>query len=319
MSDNFAIQADSIHKTYTEGLFARKKFQALKGVSFEVNKGEAFGLLGPNGAGKTTFIKILLGIIRKSSGHASLLGLPAGSRDARRLVGYLPEHLRVPRHMTGYTALECFGNLSNMPNHEIKQKRDQLLERVGLQGRGKDRVAKYSKGMVQRLGLAQALLNDPKLLILDEPTDGLDPRARAEVRTMIKELTEQGVTIFLNSHLLQEVESICERVAILDRGVLKYCDSVSKIGEFIGNNKPNSEGVSVKVRGDRGAVEASVEGFEIQNLDILPDSQFSFFVGASDQAEVDRFVDAIRDKGISLLSLEKREVSLEDAFLEIVK
>ena len=114
MSDSIAIQADSLRKTYTEGLFFRKRFEALKGVSFHVDKGEAFGLLGPNGAGKTTFIKILLGIISKSKGEASLLGLPAGSREARQLCGYLPEHLRVPPHMTGYTALECFGNLSNM-------------------------------------------------------------------------------------------------------------------------------------------------------------------------------------------------------------
>ena len=158
-TDGLAIQADSLRKTYTEGTIFRKRFEALKGISFQVNKGEAFGLLGPNGAGKTTFIKVLLGIIRKTSGNASLLGHPAGSRDGRRLVGYLPEHLRVPPHMTGNTALECFGNLANIPSSVIKEKREALLAQVGLDGRGNDRVAKYSKGMVQRLGLAQSLLN----------------------------------------------------------------------------------------------------------------------------------------------------------------
>ena len=136
-SSNVAIQADSLRKTYTEGTVFRKKFEALKGITFQVNKGEAFGLLGPNGAGKTTFIKVLLGIIRKSGGNASLLGYPAGSRAGRKLVGYLPEHLRVPSHMTGYTALECFGNLANIPNRVIREKRDKLLETVGLSGAAK--------------------------------------------------------------------------------------------------------------------------------------------------------------------------------------
>ena len=320
-TNGFAIQADSLRKTYTEGTIFKKRFEALKGISFQVNKGEAFGLLGPNGAGKTTFIKVLLGIIRKSSGTASLLGYPAGSRDGRRLVGYLPEHLRVPAHMTGYTALECFGNLANIPNSVVKEKREGLLKQVGLDGRGKDRVAKYSKGMVQRLGLAQSLLNDPKLLILDEPTDGLDPRARAEVRNIIKSLTEKGVTIFLNSHLLQEVEMTCDRVAILDRGELKYFGSVQDIGAFVGKSEAGSSGadVSIDVTGDPEAINASMQGFKFDIVERQDGSRFTVKVEIANQDDVDRLVDSIRQHGVSLQRLEKRQVTLEDAFLKIVK
>jgi len=152
-----AITSDKLFKTYSEGIFSRKKFQALKGVSFSVNQGEIFGLLGPNGAGKTTFIKVLLGIIKKSGGRATMMGFPAGSKKCRELVGYLPERLRIPPHLTAYNALEYFGNLSNVSTSVVKSKRDEYLELVGLKGREKDLVKKFSKGMVQRLGLAQAL------------------------------------------------------------------------------------------------------------------------------------------------------------------
>ncbi|MGI9515927.1 MAG: ABC transporter ATP-binding protein, partial [Pirellulaceae bacterium] len=204
------IEVRELSKTYTSGLIFRKKFPALHRVSFDVGRGEVFGLLGPNGAGKTTFLKILLGIISKSGGDASLLGFAAGNRRGRRNVGFLPEQLRFPRHLTGYTALEYYGNLHNKTSANVRDKRDELLDFVGLAGRGKDRVTKYSKGMLQRLGLAQALLNEPQLLVMDEPTDGLDPGARAEMRTLMQELRNRGVTIFLNSHLLQEVELVCD-------------------------------------------------------------------------------------------------------------
>ena len=231
-----AIETHGLSKTYSQGLIFKKRHVALQDVSLTVERGEIFGLLGPNGAGKTTFLKIMLGIIRKTGGKATLLGEPAGSRKGRKLVGYLPEHLRVPAHLTGYQALEFFGNLSNVPTKVVREKRGQLLETVGLVDRAKDNVKQYSKGMLQRLGLAQALLHEPELLVLDEPTDGLDPKARAEMRQIIRELQTRGVTIFLNSHLLQEVEMICQRVAILDKGQLRYCGPVDTIGEHVKNN-----------------------------------------------------------------------------------
>ncbi|HEX5035041.1 MAG TPA: ABC transporter ATP-binding protein, partial [bacterium] len=182
MTSSPAIAVSELRKTYTEGVFLRKRQEALKGVSFEVRRGEIFGLLGGNGAGKTTFIKILLGIIRRSAGNAQVLDFPAGDWRARQKIGYLPENLRVPRHLTGYTALEYYGHLSGVSTRMIKERRGPLLEKVGIAARAKDPVRTYSKGMLQRLGLAQAMLHDPDLFIFDEPTDGLDPLARSQVR-----------------------------------------------------------------------------------------------------------------------------------------
>jgi ABC-2 type transport system ATP-binding protein len=316
-----AIVSDNLFKTYTEGLISRKKFQALKGVSFSVNQGEVFGLLGPNGAGKTTFIKVLLGIIKKTSGSASMMGYPAGSKRCRELVGYLPERLRIPPHLTAYNALEYFGNLSNVPKRTILAKRDEYLELVGLKGREKDLVKKFSKGMVQRLGLAQALLHDPRMVILDEPTDGLDPRARAEMRAIIRSLTDRGVTIFLNSHLLQEVEMVCDRVAILDKGSLRYCGPVANIGQYLtgGNSEQQPAKVFlVKVVGDSNSLN---EGFGDLDFKVLSneDGVASVEVKVQDQSSVDQLIDRLRGKGVSITGLEEQRVSLEDAFLQLTE
>lgn len=315
-----AIHANSLSKTYSEGLIFKKRFEALKSVSFDVRQGEIFGLLGPNGAGKTTFIKILLGIISKSGGGATMMGQPAGSRAGRRLVGYLPEHLRIPPHLNGYTALECYGGLSNVSKSVIRKKRDRLLELVGIAGWAKDRCKKYSKGMLQRLGLAQALLHDPKLLILDEPTDGLDPQARAEMRQIIRRLKDEGVTIFLNSHLLQEVEMVCDRVAILNKGQLKYCGSVSEIGDFV-KSAAGATGaglvVDIGVSGNPDQVNAGFANhqFEIVTRDA---EQFTVRVSIKDQPAVDALVDQLRSNQVSINSLARQQDTLEDAFLKIV-
>ncbi|QEG25220.1 ABC transporter ATP-binding protein [Mariniblastus fucicola] len=320
-----AIVSDKLFKTYSEGIFSRKKFQALKGVSFQVNQGEIFGLLGPNGAGKTTFIKVLLGIIRKSGGSASMMGYPAGSKNCREMVGYLPERLRIPPHLTAYNALEYFGNLSNVPTSVVKAKRDEYLELVGLKGRETDLVKKFSKGMVQRLGLAQALLHDPKMVILDEPTDGLDPRARAEMRAIIKNLANRGVTIFLNSHLLQEVEMICNRVAILDKGNLRYCGPVANIGEFLGAGSVGADGKPVatiksylfNLIGTPQTLQSGLEGCEftiVSNVEGMAAVKVAF----QDQSDVDRIVDKLRSSGVSIAGMELQRVSLEDAFLQLI-
>jgi ABC-2 type transport system ATP-binding protein len=319
-SPNSAIVVDSLDKTYSEGLIFKKKFKALTDVSFRVNQGEIFGLLGPNGAGKTTFIKILLGIIRKSSGDATMLGHPAGSRAGRNLVGYLPEHLRIPPHLNGYSALECYGSLSNVSKSVIREKRDYLLNLVGLSGREKDRCKKYSKGMLQRLGLAQALLHDPKLLVLDEPTDGLDPQARAEMRQIIRRLKDDGVTIFLNSHILQEVEMICDRVAILNRGHLKYCGSVSEIGDFVKGTAGAGQAnlvVDVEIVGDPDAINSAFSGHEFEILN-RESGQFNVRTKVANQEVIDQLVDSLRKNGVSIHGMSRQVVSLEDAFLKII-
>ena len=321
-----AIETHGLSKTYSQGLIFRKRQVALKDVSLTVERGEIFGLLGPNGAGKTTFLKIMLGIIRKSGGKASLLGYPAGSRKGRKLVGYLPEHLRVPAHLTGYQALEFFGNLSNVPTSVVREKRGPLLETVGLVDRAKDNVKQYSKGMLQRLGLAQALLHEPELLVLDEPTDGLDPKARAEMRQIIRDLQNRGVTIFLNSHLLQEVEMICQRVAILDKGQLRYCGPVSTIGEFIqagtGASTASQAGkIEFELLGDLETIKQCFAAAAISDVTITEGAvskPAKVVIPITDQPKIDQLVDALRAAGVSIVALQPRRVSLEDAFLSLV-
>src|SRR5258708_11615735 len=199
MPESPAIEVESLRKTYRDGIFSRRTVDALRGVTFQVESGTIFGLLGPNGAGKTTLIKILLGIVHKTGGNASLLGRPAGDRHGRVGVGYLPENHRIPRHHTGNTALEYYGGLSGMSAREVRNKRTELLERVGLAAWGKTPVRSYSKGMLQRLGLAQALMHEPELLVLDEPTDGVDPVGRSEMRAPLRQPKQQGKRVFIHS------------------------------------------------------------------------------------------------------------------------
>ena len=324
-----AVETTELRKTYVEGLFRRRKQEALKGVTLRVERGEIFGLLGGNGAGKTTFIKTLLGIIRKSGGQAKLLGLPAGDRRGRKLVGYLPENLRVPRHLTGNTALEFYGNLSNVPTSIIRKKREALLEKVGLAARAKDPVRTYSKGMLQRLGLAQAMLHDPELFILDEPTDGLDPLARSQVRGYLLDLKRQGKTIFLNSHILQEVELICDRVAILDRGNLKRVANVAEItsgrlglGSLAGNGQPHAVQEELELHldltGPEPAIRQTLNGLPISTWQPFSASEHRVVTRVPDQIGVDQLIDRLRTAGVSIVGLARRRVSLEDAYLEIV-
>lgn len=321
------IQTHDLTKTYAEGLFRRRRQAALKGVTLEVRQGEIFGLLGGNGAGKTTFIKTLLGVVRRTSGEARLLGYPAGDRRGRHLVGYLPENLRVPRHLTGHTALEYYGSLSNLPLSVIRQRRGPLLEKVGLAERGQDPVRTYSKGMLQRLGLAQAMLHDPELFILDEPTDGLDPLARSQVRGFLIELKQQGKTIFLNSHILQEVELVCDRVAILDRGELKRVAHVAEITSgraAAGGNgnvaSPAAEQLELHLdlTGQESAIREALGGLTTSSWQPFSATEFRVVTRVPHQAAVDELIDRLRSTGTSIVSLSRRRVSLEDAYLEII-
>ncbi len=206
-----AIETVSLRKEYGRKI-------ALHGLDLTVHKGEVFGFLGPNGAGKTTTVKILLGLVASTSGTARLFGRPAGDAEARRRVGYLPENFRFHDWMTGASLLDFHARLAGVSPAERRSRIPQVLEMVGLAGRGGDRVRSYSKGMTQRIGLAQAIIHSPDLVLLDEPTSALDPVGRREVRDLIRSLREHGMTVFLNSHLLSEVEMVCDRVAIVDQG-----------------------------------------------------------------------------------------------------
>ena len=259
-----AIYVNQLSKVYTEGLVFRRKHKALREVNLEVKSGEVFGLLGPNGAGKTTLIKILLGILHPNQGKASVLDMEAGSKAARRRIGYLPENLIFPRHHTGRSALYFYGRLSELSDSQIAAKEHELFELVDLTGRQHEPVRRYSKGMRQRLGLAQALLHDPDLLILDEPTDGLDPMGRSQIRDLLSRLKERGKTVFLNSHILQEVELICDRVAVMALGELR---GMGTIEHLIQQNPMAQRGtVHVDVPSTTKNVETILAEFQIQAI-----------------------------------------------------
>lgn len=309
--DSPVVAVQHLSKIYQSGLF-RRGFRALLDVSFEVRRGEIFGLLGPNGAGKTTLVKVLLGIVRGSTGAATMLGYPAGDRRGRRKVGYLPEQLRVARHHTARTALQFYGQLHHMTREQIRTRGGQLLELVGLQGRDVESVSRFSKGMLQRLGLAQAMLNDPDLLFLDEPTDGLDPVGRSQVRTVLQRLRDEGRTIFLNSHLLQEVELICDRIAVLDRGEVKYTGTIRDL------TPAENLRVTFVCRGERSAIRAAVDVVVPETGIQSHERDWRFTVGVSEQSRIDALVDALRNARISIVSMHETRPTLEDAFLRLV-
>jgi ABC-2 type transport system ATP-binding protein len=311
-----ALEAIDLHKSYRRGLLGRGRQQALRGVSFRVERGEIFGLLGQNGAGKTTFIKIALGIARRTAGNATMLGYPAGDRRARKLVGYLPENMRVPRHLTALTALDYYGGMSGLSRSEVRRRAPELLSMVGIADRSKDSVATYSKGMLQRLGLAQAMLHDPELYILDEPTDGLDPLARSQVRGYLTDLKKRGKTVFLNSHILQEVEVICDRVAILHQGELKRIGDVQDLRR-LHTQSPQGLEVEIEVAGDEALLRQALGPLAPRLVRTVSDT-WSLKTMLTSQVEVDQLVDSLRGAGVSITHLARRRASLEDAFVQII-
>ena len=309
------ISIANVSKVYRSGLLRRREVRALDDVSFDVHRGEIFGLLGPNGAGKTTLVKILLGIVRRYRGSAQLLGEPAGKSRSRRRVGYLPENLRLRGYQSAHRALMLYGQLSGMPRAQVRARAKILLERVGLAKRARDGVRKFSKGMLQRLGLVLALLHDPDVIFLDEPTDGLDPVARADVRAWLEELKRQGKTVFINSHLLQEVELVCDRVAILHQG--RLC-AVGRVGELADALSPQIV-VRVRLRGPRDAIQ-QVTGPMAETAKVYDEGSSAVVeTTLPSQQEVNELVDRIRAAGLDLLELRRAEATLEDVFLKFIR
>ena len=305
------IKVDNLHKTYQSGLLKKRKVEALKGVSFEVKKGDIFGLLGPNGAGKTTCIKVMLGICAKTSGEATLFGRMAGDQNTRLRIGYLPEHHRIPLHHTANSAMKFYGSLCNMAAHEITTKTVELLELVGLGEWGDHPVKKFSKGMQQRLGLAQAMLHSPDLLILDEPTDGVDPKGRADIRDILKNLQNKGVTLFINSHLLQEMELICDNIIIFEKGEVIHSSTVEEM-TGASNNAVLLQVVASKAQITKAL---STKKFEVQEAKAQP-TQLS--ISIENQESLDQCIDELRAAKISIMEIRNDQKSLEDAFLNIV-
>ncbi|MDO8585976.1 MAG: ABC transporter ATP-binding protein [Armatimonadota bacterium] len=223
-----AIKIRNLTKVYSNFL-SKDKVLAVDSLNLDIHEGEIFGFLGPNGAGKTTTIKMLLGLIFPTSGEAEVLGKPAGDIETKRRLSYLPESPYFYEYMTGTEALEFYARLFGMGGAQARKKADELLTQVGLGGAKKKSLREYSKGMLQRIGIAQALVNDPSLLFLDEPTSGLDPIAHMDIRDLILQLREQGKTVFLSSHQLTDVEMVCDRVSIMVAGKLLKMGSLDEL------------------------------------------------------------------------------------------
>ena len=281
------------------------KIEALAGVTLNVKEGEIYGLLGQNGAGKTTLVKIMLGIAGGWEGEARLLGERAGTAHVRSRVGYLPEDHSFPDYHTGYSLLDFYGQLLGMPGGRRAKLIPEMLEKVGIADRMHYKIRTYSKGMKQRVGIAQALLHDPEVIFLDEPTDGVDPVGRRDIRELLLELKKRGSTIFINSHLLGEVELLCDRVAILRKGKLIREGTVNTLtrqkGRFLIGLAPGQMLPQVQIRDLGYAVEPLEDRWEVLLLD-----------GQS----IDPVVDFLRAQGLHLRHLVEKRQSLEDLFLE---
>lgn len=224
-----AAEFSQIGKTYRSSPFSRRGIEAVRGVSLSIPAGSVFGLLGPNRAGKTTLVKLLLSLCKASAGSITRLGAPISDRRTLARIGYMHENHAFPRYLTASELLRFYGGLSGVPALEIGPRAEKLLERVGLADRKSEPIARFSKGMVQRLGLAQALINEPDLLILDEPTEGLDLYGRQLMRQVVKEFQTAGKTVILVSHVLSEVEELCDRLAVLKEGKLAYSGTLKDL------------------------------------------------------------------------------------------
>jgi ABC-2 type transport system ATP-binding protein len=306
MPGDYAIETASLTKVY-RSLWRRREVRALDGVSLRVGRGTTFGLLGPNGAGKTTFVKLILSSVHPTSGAARLLDRDAGDPRARLPVGYLPENHRFPTYLTGAAMLDFYAALSGMEGAARRKRIPELLELVGLKDWGGVRLGKYSKGMLQRLGLAQAMMHRPELMILDEPSDGVDPVGRKQIREILHALEEQGVTIFINSHLLAEVELFCREVAILHRGKVALTGNVKELTAGGGYRLAASqvpERLETELRAGAAAVAAT---------DGLVEFQFS------GREEVNRAIDLLRAEHCAIDSLSRTTSTLEDVFFRTVE
>jgi ABC-2 type transport system ATP-binding protein len=289
-----AIETRGLAKTFGET-------SAVADLSLSVARGEIFGFLGPNGAGKTTSVKMLTGLIRPSHGSGTLLGAPLGDRKTRRKLGYLPELFRYQEWLSGREVLRFHARMMGL--RDAKREIERVLDLAALSERGGDRVGAYSKGMQQRLGLAVALLGEPDLVILDEPTSALDPIGRHEVRQILRSLKTHGTTVFLNSHLLTEVEQVCDRIAIVLRGRIV---AQGTIAEIIGIQ----DVVRVRAQSDR-ALQPVLERFGTVSIDD------GAFLVATAHARIPELVQTLVQTGARIFAVEPIEATLEDRFLEI--
>ncbi|MEK7952063.1 ABC transporter ATP-binding protein [Luteolibacter soli] len=298
--DGPAVEIEYLRKRYGG-------FEALAGVSLNVPRGSVFGLLGPNGAGKSTLVKSLLTIVRPSECRGRMLGEPIGHRGTLRRVGYLPEHARFPDYLTGREVIGYSAGLAGVPKSTTRERTSRLLERVGMAAWGDKKLGTYSKGMRQRVGLAQALVNEPDIVFLDEPTDGVDPEGRIEIRKMIEGMRADGRTVFVNSHLLGEVEQVADHVVILSKGRIIESGTVAQL---------TRRGRSFQVRTVGPVPPAIREGLEREGLEVKGDL---ITIQSDDAVPVQPVIDLLRGAGIAIREIREAKLSLEDIFLQAVQ
>jgi ABC-2 type transport system ATP-binding protein len=347
---DLALDLHGVSKTYRGSMFSRKHVHALREIDMRVHRGEIFGLLGPNGAGKSTLVKILMTVIRPTTCRGLMLGKPVGDKGSLRRVGYLPEHHRFPDYLTAAQLLDYFGALSDVPRDLRRRRAGELLEMVGISNWANHKVKGFSKGMRQRLGIANALMMDPELVVLDEPTDGVDPVGRRDIRNILTALRDQGRTIFLNSHLLSELEMVCDRVAILVQGRVFSQGTIDELTR-------DSRRYEIEVLPPSGSagdtplhtsVPAALAGITqlIQSTEAMPAAAIapqngvkgpppvllrgqlgaatitvdgtSIRVNADEPALIQPVIDALRARGLSIRSIRPVRESLEDLFMKAV-
>lgn len=302
----FAIETDGLTKIFRSG-WSKREVRAVDGISLRVARGTTFGLLGPNGAGKTTFVKMLLSATHPTAGRASIFGQDSRRPAARVPIGYLPENHRFPTYLTGAGMLDFYASLSGMSAAQRRTRVPELMEKVGLDKWGPIRLGKYSKGMLQRVGLAQALMHSPSLLVLDEPSDGVDPIGRKQIRDILHELEAQGVTIFLNSHLLVEVELFCRDVAIINRGKVAAEGSVHELTAGSGY-KLEAENVPEKIEQE---LRLRAKSAAARNGSLL----FTF----ASREDANAAVDLLRSARCEIENLSRTTSTLEDVFVKTVE
>ena len=305
-----AIETNGLTKDYAVGFWRPRPYRALNGVTLRVEANEVFGFLGPNCAGKTTTLKLLMQLIYPTSGRISILGRPAGDPEVRRRLGFLPEAPYFYDYLTAEELLTYFAGLFGIRNPERRRRVADLLDKVGIGGERRLPLRKFSKGMLQRVGLAQALINDPEVVFLDEPMSGLDPIGRRDVRALILGLRDRGCTVFFSSHILSDAETLCSRLGILVAGQMVATGSLSELTAF------KVAGWELVVAGIDAAA-LSTLGPEVRRIAPIADGRCSVDLGPD--CEPERVIAAIREKGGRLVSLNPLRMTLEDVFIDQVK
>jgi ABC-2 type transport system ATP-binding protein len=300
-----AIETKQLAKTYKA---KDREIAALKPLDLQVQPGEVFGLLGPNGAGKTTLIKLMLGIIAPTGGSATIFGEQLASIAAKKLIGYLPEAHRFPLHLTGQQMLEFYGNLAGLSGKYLQTRIEELTELVRMKEWRTLRIRQYSKGMMQRIGLAQSLLNEPKMLFLDEPTDGIDPVGRKEIRDVLMNVKQTGTTIFVNSHLLSEVELISDRVAILRKGELMRIGSTEEL-----TKAPGVYTVQIDVQSAANLRTGDIVGMQTFNAETG-----EIDIAATTTDTLNAAIDGLRKQSALISAITAKKSTLEELFFEII-